>query len=103
MNDQFIILHDQTHPPGSFYCWCAKNESSIAVDIFSSFNFETSIFLYSYFVIIMWSKGTKRTGRRVGENMSQKKFQNSNHDDNSLKKGFPVVMSKTKYCWLQQR
>ena len=49
---------------------------------------------YSYFVVTMSYKGTKRTSKRVGENVSQKKLQSSNHDDNSLKKGFPVMSKK---------
>ena len=46
----------------------------------------------------MSNRVTKRTGKRVGENISQKKLQNSKDDDNSLKK----LPSRVKdyYGWL---
>ena len=89
MNDP--LINSSRPNTTNFYCWCAKNESNALVDIllilFQALILKHLHLFYSYFVVTMSNKGTKRTGKSVGEeNISQKKLRSSNNDDNSLKK-----------------
>ena len=81
MNDP--LINSSRHNTTNFYCWCAKNESNALVDIllilFQALILKHLHLFYSYYVVTMSNKGTKRTSKRVGENVSQKKLQNSNH------------------------